>query len=55
MPDETPTPHRYGLWKFFHDEHGLLLTVSELDEIEREVLKSNDEDKVNDAKREVTP
>lgn len=33
----TPTPHNHALWKFFHDEHGLTLTESEIYEIERVV------------------
>lgn len=33
MNDETPTPFRYELWKFFADNHGLTLTESELVDI----------------------
>ena len=35
-PQETPpSSSRYGLWKHMHDEHGLTLMDSELDEIVR--------------------
>lgn len=38
-----PEPYRYKLWKFFADEHGLILTESELDDIVRAVTESEKE------------
>jgi hypothetical protein len=36
----VPMPHRYELWKHLHDEYGLLLLESELEDIVQAVTKS---------------
>jgi hypothetical protein len=46
----VPPTHRYELWLHLHDEHGLTLMESELDEIERLASKTGDE-----IKREFDP
>lgn len=38
MPESTtPTPYRHELWQFFHDNHGLTLLESELEDIAQAV------------------
>ena len=32
-PSKLPKPYGYDLWKHLHDEHGLILLESELNEI----------------------
>lgn len=36
----TVEPHNHRLWKFFHDNHGLTLTESELNDIIREIINA---------------